>query len=70
MANPASVSKIIDKVRSYYDFVVVDTASVFNEVALSLFDIATRIILVTAPTLTSVKNTRLVLDLFDQLEYP
>jgi pilus assembly protein CpaE len=39
-------------------------------VLLSLMDLATRIILVGTPTLSSVKNIRFVMDLFDQLDYP
>jgi pilus assembly protein CpaE len=48
----------------------VDTGTHLDEVLLSLMDIATRIILVGTPTLSSVKNIRFVMDLFDQLDYP
>lgn len=70
MADPLSVSKIIGKIRWNYDFIVVDTSLHLDEMTLSLFDIATRIVLVSTPTLASVKNIRSVLDLFDQLNYP
>jgi pilus assembly protein CpaE len=70
MADPLSVSKIIGKIRWSYDFIVVDTSLHLDEMTLSLFDIASRIVLVSTPTLASVKNIRSVLDLFDQLHYP
>ncbi len=70
MVDPLVVSKIINKVRWNYDFIVVDTSLHLDEMTLSLFDIATRIVLVSTPTLASVKNIRSVLDLFDQLHYP
>jgi pilus assembly protein CpaE len=68
--SPALVGQILDKIASNYDFIVVDTASQFDEVLLGVMDVATKVILVANPTLASVKNVRLVLDLFDRLEYP
>jgi pilus assembly protein CpaE len=70
MADPLSVSKIIQKIRWSYDYIVVDTSLHLDEMTLSLFDLASRIVLVSTPTLASVKNIRSVLDLFDQLNYP
>jgi pilus assembly protein CpaE len=70
VANSSATSKILDKIRSNYDFIIVDTGTHLDEVLLSLMDIATRIILVGTPTLSSVKNIRFVMDLFDQLDYP
>lgn len=69
VANPASMSKILTKIRSNYDFIIVDTSLHLDEMNLSLMDSATRVILVSTPTLASVKNVRSVLDLFDQLGY-
>ncbi len=67
--NPDAVASILEKVRSNYDFIVVDTSSHLDETLASLLDIATRIVLVTPPTLPGIKNARLMLDLFDQLGY-
>lgn len=67
---PAVYAQIIDKVRKNYDYVVIDTATNLDEVNVGLFDIADQIVLVTTPSLPSVKNTRFVLDLFDRLGYP
>jgi pilus assembly protein CpaE len=69
IANPNAVAVILGKIRGSYDFIIVDTGLHLDEMTLSLLDIATRIILVTTPILTSIKNTRFVLDLFDQLHY-
>ncbi len=70
VGTPGATSKILDKIRGNYDFVIVDTGTHLDEVLLSLMDLATRIILVGTPTLSSVKNIRFVMDLFDQLDYP
>lgn len=68
--NPGVVSKILEKVAGNYDFIIVDTASNFDQVLVPLLDLATKIVLVGTPTLPSIKNVRFVLDLFDQLGYP
>jgi len=69
-SNPTVVSKILNKIRWSYDFIVVDTSLNLDEMALSLMDVATRIMLVSTPTLASIKNIRFVLDLFDQMDIP
>lgn len=69
-ANPTAVARIIEKVANSYDFIVVDTGRHLDETLLSLTDIATRIIMVLTPTLSAVKNTKFMLDLFDKLNYP
>lgn len=70
-ANPSSVAQIIQKIANQYDFIVIDTSRYVDDTLLSLFDIATKIIVVGMPTLASVKNVRFVLDLFDTvLGYP
>lgn len=66
---PENVGKIIEQVRNLYDFVVVDTSTRLDETQLGIFDQASRILLVGMPTLVNVKNMRLVLDVFDKLEY-
>lgn len=67
---PTFLSQILGKVASNYDFVIVDTSCAFDETLLGLLDMASKIMLVGTPTLTSVKNLRFVVDLFGQLGYP
>ncbi len=69
LAAPTTVSQILSKVASNYDFIIVDTSNVLNEVLLNIFDVSTKILLVGTPTLPAVKSLRFVLDLFDQLGY-
>ncbi len=66
----ANVGKLVQELSQKYDFTVVDTGSSLNDVAISLFDVADRIVLVATPTLPAIKNSRLVLDVWDALEYP
>lgn len=67
---PEAVRDIVAKINTYYDFIVVDTSSTLDAVNIPLLDMATKVLLVANPTLPSVKNVRLILDLFDQLAYP
>ncbi len=64
------VSNLIEKLRGRFDFIVVDMASPIDDLALSLFDISTRILMVVNPTLPAVKNTLAVMELLDSFEYP
>jgi pilus assembly protein CpaE len=66
-SKPGNVVEIINQIRNNYDFVIIDTASRLDDLTVGLCDIATSILLVTTPTLPSVRNVRNALDLFDQL---
>lgn len=69
MADPHALSKILGKIRWSYDFIIIDTSLHLDEMLLSLIEISTRVLLVSTPNLASVKNTRFVVDLFEQLGY-
>lgn len=68
-SSPTAISRIIEKIASGYDFIVVDTSRRVDELLLSLTDIADKVVLVSTPTLSGVKNTKFVLDLFDKMSY-
>lgn len=70
ITDPTAIARVIDKITSNYDFIVVDTSRRLDEGLLSLTDLATKIVLVSTPTLAHVKNARFVLDLFEKLGYP
>jgi pilus assembly protein CpaE len=66
---PAATAAIVERIAERYDFVIVDTSTSMDEVNLNLFDRSSKIVLVGSPTLITVKNMRLVLDLFNRMEY-
>jgi pilus assembly protein CpaE len=68
--NPGAVATILEKIAPYYDFIVVDTGVSIDAVNAPLLQIATKIILVTVPTLPATKNARLVLKMFKNAEFP
>jgi pilus assembly protein CpaE len=63
---PDAVTEIINKIGSHYDFIIVDSSHTIDAAVASLLDAATRIVLLINPTLPSIKNARLVLDMLDQ----
>jgi len=64
------VANIIQKIAGNYDFIVIDMGKSIDSVSAAILEIATKIILVAVPSLPCIKNTKLVLDLFDQTEFP
>lgn len=64
---PQDVTNVIKQIAQTYDFVIVDTYSRLDEVTISLFEIASQIIVICTPTLPGVKNVRFVIELFDQI---
>jgi pilus assembly protein CpaE len=69
-AVPDSVARIIERIAPDYDFIVVDTRCHLDNLLLALMDISAKIVLVASPTLTGIKNTKFVLDLFERMDYP
>ena len=61
--------KLMEILRTLYDFVVVDTSTSLDDVSLALLDLADRIILVTHQSLPSLKNVSRFFDLSEVLEY-
>lgn len=68
--NPEVVATIIEQVRHFYDFTVVDTPKAINHITAAIMDVADRIVLLVTPTLPAIKNVRVVLDLFDRSGIP
>jgi pilus assembly protein CpaE len=68
---PSDVITVLRQLTNLYDYVIVDLSTRLDELTVSILDASERVILVATATLPSIKNTRLVLDLFlNQLEYP
>ncbi|MBE0670727.1 MAG: response regulator [Anaerolineales bacterium] len=57
-------SKVLQFLQGLYAYVVVDTSPILTDVILSTIDITDVIVLVTTQEIPSIKNARLVLDLF------
>ena len=63
------VKDLLANLRPFYDFIIIDTTSSLNDIALTLLDESDRIILVTQQNLPSLKNASRFFDLAQSLEY-
>jgi pilus assembly protein CpaE len=62
--------EVLASLRRRYAYVVVDMASYLNEVSLAILEHADLVLSVLVPEIPSIKNARLLLDLFYKLELP
>ena len=66
----SDVKEVVSKISRSFDYTIVDTSSVIDDVNAELFDIADRIVLVCPPTLAGVRNIRALLRMFDEGNFP
>lgn len=65
----ASLKVLWASLRQIYDFIIIDTTSSLNDIALSILDEVDRILLITQQNLPSLKNVSRFFDLAQSLEY-
>ena len=63
------IEKIVKILKENYDYIVIDTAPLFNDINLSILDVSDQILLVLALDLPTVKNTKLTLEVIESLNY-
>jgi len=63
------IEKIVKILKESYDYIVIDTAPLFNDINLSILDVSDQILLVLALDLPTVKNTKLTLEVIESLNY-
>jgi pilus assembly protein CpaE len=64
------VQAILERLKSMFDFVIVDMSSTLREIELAVFDQADRILLVATPDLPAITNVRNFFELMQGLGYP
>jgi len=67
---PGILNAVLEKIRSQYQYVVVDTASTLSDTTLTVLDAADRILLVTTPSIPAIKDAKLFFEVTEALEYP
>jgi len=65
-----AMQAVIAACTPLYDYIVLDAPVQYDDLTLKLFEMAERIVLVAVPTIPSVRNTRKMLEIFDNLEKP
>lgn len=69
LVTEANVKRLLEHLRDHYDFVIIDTSSSLNDVALAMLDMSDRIFLVTQQSLPALKNASRFFDLAETLDY-
>jgi pilus assembly protein CpaE len=70
-AIPASlVGRILNLLKSHFDFVVVDTSPAFDEYVLQAFDETDELLLVTTLDVPTLKNVKVAVETLDLLNFP
>lgn len=70
LVGAVQLRKVIEKLREYFHYVIIDTSSVLRDVELTLFDCSDRVLLVATPDIPSLANIKKFFDLVEKLEYP
>ena len=70
LINADHVREILGILRSQFTYVVVDMSSTLQDLALAVFDVADRTLLVTTPDIPSIKSARLFFDVMGALHFP
>ncbi len=69
LIDPASVRRVVEILRQRSELVVVDCAAWFNDTLLGILDLADVVLTVLTLEITSIKSTRLFLEVAEQLGY-
>ncbi len=62
------MQSLLSLIRSYYDYVIIDTASDFGDVTLSAIEASTMILFVTGLDISILKNSKLSMSLLESLK--
>lgn len=65
-----SISRMLNALRDTHELIIADIANNFDEVTLELTENVQDLCLVSDPSLTGIKNLRLIWDLIEQLRFP
>lgn len=68
--DPPDVTRIIEAIRSRFDYVIVDTPPALSEVVLAAFDLSSALYVMTTLDLPSVRNMSLFLSTLEKLRVP
>ncbi|NLT40249.1 MAG: MinD/ParA family protein [Clostridiales bacterium] len=63
-----TVKTILSQLRTYYDYVIIDTPPSFNEVTLSAIEASTTVLFVTGLDISILKNSKLSLSVLNSLQ--
>jgi pilus assembly protein CpaE len=66
---PEHMKSILEEMKKAFDYIVIDTSTSLHDLMLTVLDSSDKVVLITTPDVSSVKNTRLFFEVIDALEY-
>lgn len=69
LITPKHVEEIIKLLKIEYDFIIIDTPPLFNEINLTALDLSSQILLILGMDLATIKNIKLSLELLTSLNH-
>jgi pilus assembly protein CpaE len=67
---PERLAAVITRLRRRYDYIILDTASLLNDIVFNILDASDLIIMAVSQDLPTLKNMKLCLEILDSLHYP
>ena len=68
IVSPEKVQNLLSLLRSYYDFVIVDTPPIFNDVTLTAIESSATVLFVTGLDISILKNAKLSMSILESLQ--
>jgi pilus assembly protein CpaE len=68
--SPDAFKKVLSQLKKDFDYVLLDTWSLLDDMVLGAIDLADRILVVMTPEIPSIKSTKLFFDIAEALEFP
>ncbi|MDP4110467.1 MAG: AAA family ATPase, partial [Bacillota bacterium] len=62
------IEKIINTLRPYYDYIIIDTPPVFNDTTIVAIENSDKLLLIVSPDISSLRNAKISMDVLDSLE--
>jgi pilus assembly protein CpaE len=69
LVTPAIVKDVLERLRTQFDIIMVDTGSVLDDGVLNVLDLSDKIIVVTTPEIPAIKDAKLFFEVTEALEY-
>ena len=66
---PILISDLLERLKTMFDVIIVDTSSVLDDVVLNVLDLSDKIIVVTTPEIPAIKDAKLFFEVTEALEY-
>ncbi|MCH7565980.1 MAG: AAA family ATPase, partial [Gemmatimonadetes bacterium] len=67
--NPRHIERVVTVLAQTYDYVILDTPGTFNDIVMRALELATAVLLVTTPHVTSLKSTRMAINMLQSLNF-